>query len=66
MLLDPLTVIPYDEVPVTVNPLIVTYCRLDTTNPLAPPVTVTVAPGTAEKTTGAPAAPDRATVTFSG
>src|SRR6266581_1433161 len=61
-----LTKIPYDEVRVTENPLIVTYCLPDTRNPFAPPVTVTVAPGAAWNTIGAPARPDRATVTFSG
>src|SRR6266568_2316190 len=52
------------RIPAAICPL--TGCPADTRNPFAPPVAVTVAPGAAWNTIGAPARPDRATVTFSG
>src|SRR6185437_14589591 len=65
MLLEPLIEMPYELVPVTVNPLIVTNWRAESTKPLVPPETVTVAPAAGWKTIGAPAVPEFFTVTVS-
>ena len=56
---------PYEVVSVTVKPLIVTYCRLETEKPLVPPITVTLAPSAGCSTIGLPATPELATLTRS-